>query len=120
MQLVPSVLNHEDRVALDGGDDDGLVVIKEIIKNCSILYKHKYNNQPNNVDIVVARKKKLYLEIGLEQIEILKNWCFSEEGQIYCDNSSSTSMKDENITSKCIDIFKDFTDRDRFVCIYIK
>lgn len=105
LELDRSVLDYEDRCALDGGHDHGLVIIKQIVKNCSILYKP---------DIKI---KKLYMEVDLKQIPLLKEWCISEEGQLYCEPDA---VKTDANGHACIETFKDFTGRERFVCVHIK
>ena len=94
-----SVINYESHIALDGGRDDGLNIIKDIIRSCKRLFRKP--SKPS-----VRSTMPLWMETACHQGLLLKEW------------SNNTKEGKELVSN--ISVFQDFTNRDRIVRIDVR
>jgi release factor glutamine methyltransferase len=98
-----SVRDFEDPRALDGGEDQGLELIKLIIARCPLLMRP---TSSADCGVREAETRPLWMEVDLHQGALLQAWAAdSEEGRR---------------TVAAVTSFRDFTDRPRFVRVDIR
>lgn len=93
--LDESVRGHEDLVALDGGEGDGLELAKQLIGRCASLLRPEAG----------VTSRPLWMELDTHQPILLHTWAASEAGRCLVEGVS---------------VHKDFTGRPRFVCVDIR